>query len=153
MLSATFFRSKYSDLFYMIRMLRTPFPRSMEWLSATIHEHIVCQVPSTDRSWTMEAKPVQLKPADLQRYRSIIQTYHRSRLNHSGQSQDFRRLFTELEAFLREKYEGRENRLSYGKTSPMAQACLEACKGLLRQGHRPLVFADTMHEASHLVRH
>ena len=45
MLSATFFRSKYSALFYMIRMLRTPLPRTMEWLPATIHEHIVCQVP------------------------------------------------------------------------------------------------------------
>ena len=45
MLSATFFRSKYESLFYMIRMLRSPLPRTMEWLPATIHEHIVCQVP------------------------------------------------------------------------------------------------------------
>ena len=45
MLSATFFRSDYEKLFYMIRMLRSPLPRTMEWLPATIHEHIVCQVP------------------------------------------------------------------------------------------------------------
>jgi hypothetical protein len=31
----------------MIRMLRSPLPRSMEWLPATIKEHIVCQVPET----------------------------------------------------------------------------------------------------------
>ena len=45
MLSATFFRSRFDSLFYMIRMLRSPLPRTMEWLPATIHEHIVCQVP------------------------------------------------------------------------------------------------------------
>ena len=47
MLSATFFRSKYESLFYMIRMLRSPMPRTMEWLPVTIHEHIVCQA----RGW------------------------------------------------------------------------------------------------------
>ena len=63
MLSATFFRSKYESLFYMIRMLRSPLPRTMEYLPATIHEHIVCQVPETDRTWTLRGEPVPL-PAE-----------------------------------------------------------------------------------------
>lgn len=149
MLSATFFRSKFADLFYMIRMLRSPFPRSTEWLSATIYEHIVCQVPETDRNWEMRGVPVPLPPADLAEYRSIIEAYKRKQLNNHG-SQDFRRLFGDLEAFLRRAYEGRDNRLTYKKESVMADAFYKACKELLDQGHRPLVFADTAHEAKHI---
>ena len=40
-------RAQYDALFYMIRMLRSPLPRTMAWLPATIHEHIVCQA----RGW------------------------------------------------------------------------------------------------------
>ena len=151
MLSATFFRSKYSDLFYMIRMLRTVFPRSMEWLSATIHEHIVCQVPETDRSWQMTGKPVSLLPTDLADYRGIVEAFKRKQLNNGGKALDFRRLFVDLEAFLRSKYEGRETKTSYFSTSVMAEAFGEACRNLLDAGYRPLVFADTSNEAEHLL--
>ena len=47
MLSATFFRSKFDSLFYMIRMLRSPLPRTMEYLPVLIKEHIVCEIPGT----------------------------------------------------------------------------------------------------------
>jgi hypothetical protein len=151
MLSATFFRSKYADLFYMIRMLRTPFPRSMEWLSATIHEHIVCQVPETDRTWEMRGEPVPLSSADLKDYRAIIEAYRRKQLNHTREASDFRRLFVDLEGFIRKRYEGRQHKTMYSKTSVMAEAFLKACNDLHEQGHRPLVFADTSHEAKHLL--
>jgi hypothetical protein len=51
MLSATFFRSNFASLFYMIRMLRSPLPRTKEFLPAILHEHIVCEIP-------------QVRPAD-----------------------------------------------------------------------------------------
>ena len=58
MLSATFFRSKFGGLFYMIRMLRSPLPRTMEWLPATIHEHIVCQVSmGRDKEVRLRVRP------------------------------------------------------------------------------------------------
>ena len=65
----------------MIRMLRTPLPRTMEWLPATIHEHIVCQVPETDRTWTLRGEPVPLPAPDLARYRGIIEAFKRRQLN------------------------------------------------------------------------
>jgi len=151
MLSATFFRSKYSALFYMIRMLRTPLPRTMEWLPATIHEHIVCQVPETDRTWTMRGEPVQLPAAQLQRYRGIIAAFQRKQQN-TGEA-DGRKLYTELECFLREVYEGREEGpASYASTSVMGEAFAKECAKLLRQKRRPLVFADTAPEAAHLLK-
>ena len=51
MLSATFFRSAFDKLFYMIRMLRSPLPRTMEFLPTLIHEHVLCEVPETSRTW------------------------------------------------------------------------------------------------------
>jgi superfamily II DNA or RNA helicase len=150
MLSATFFRSRYSDLFYMIRMLRTPFPRTMEWLSATIHEHIVCQIPETDRSWKMEGRPVPLPAQDLILYRRIVETFKRKQLN-SGKGQDPRRLFADLEGFVRKSYEGREGSSSYARTSVMAEAVMSACDDLIKEGRRPLIFADTAAEAEHIL--
>ena len=45
MLSATFFRSRFSSLFYMIRMLRSPLPRTMEWLKS-VHFYRLVASPS-----------------------------------------------------------------------------------------------------------
>ena len=151
MLSATFFRSKYDALFYMIRMLRSPMPRSMEWLPATIHEHIVCQVPETDRTWQLRGEPVPLPPSDLAQYRGIIEAFKRRQLN-TGEA-DGRKLCTDLETFLRERYEGRSPtaKTTYAATSVMGEGFARECTKLLRQGRRPLVFADTSHEAAHLL--
>ncbi|CAB9501710.1 DNA-3-methyladenine glycosylase [Seminavis robusta] len=149
MLSATFFRSKYDSLFYMIRMLRSPLPRTMEWLPATIHEHIVCQIPETDRTWTMEAEMVKLPPEVLRLYRTKVDTYGRLQLNDPGKV-DGRKLWTSLGSFLRTHYEGRDG-ARYGRKSIMGDAIIKVANKLLRKKRRPLVFADTEPEATHLV--
>ena len=82
MLSATFFRSKYASLFYMIRMLRSPLPRTLEFLPALIHEHIVCEVPETERTWAMEGDAVPLATVEMARYRQTIDAFERRRLNY-----------------------------------------------------------------------
>ena len=59
MLSATFFRSAFDKLFYMIRMLRSPLPRTMEFLPALIHEHVtVGGVPNHSTNRGARAVPV-----------------------------------------------------------------------------------------------
>ena len=76
------------------------------------------QVPETDRTWTMRGEPVQLPAAQLQRYRGIIAAFQRKQQN-TGEA-DGRKLYTELECFLREVYEGREEGpASYASTSVM----------------------------------
>lgn len=151
MLSATFFRSKFDQLFYMIRMLRSPLPRTMEWLPATIHEHIVCQIPETDRTWHLKAEMVPLSPQDLKKYRSKIEAFRRKQINEPSEV-DGRKLWTDLEIFLRSKYEGRDSRTSYVPSSPMGDAFAKVAKGLLQQGRRPLIFADTSQEQDFLLR-
>lgn len=151
MLSATFFRSKYDQLFYMIRMLRSPLPRTIEWLPATIHEHIVCQIPETDRTWQMQIETAHLPSKDLCQYRNIINAFRRQQINEPS-IVDGRKLWTDLECLLRSKYEGRNTRTTYGQTSPMGDAFVKATKGLLKKGRRPLIFADTSQEGDMLMR-
>jgi len=58
MLSATFFRSRFTKLFYMLRMLRSPLPRIERYLAATLCEHIVCYVPRQRREWHLQCRYV-----------------------------------------------------------------------------------------------
>ena len=64
LLSATFFRSHYAKLFYMIRMLRSTLPRTEAFLTALLSEHVVCYVPASRRRWALRRVGVEL-PADL----------------------------------------------------------------------------------------
>jgi 3-methyladenine DNA glycosylase/8-oxoguanine DNA glycosylase len=103
----------------------------------------------------MEPEMVSLKPNDLSTYRKIIDGYERKRLNEGGG--DGRILFSlwpTLEKFLREKYEGRsDNQKTYNQSdSVMASAFARVVQRLVKKKRRPLVFADTAHEADFLLR-
>ena len=153
MLSATFFRSKFANLFYMIRMLRSPLPRTLEFLPALVHEHIVCEVPETDRSWELEGDAVPLSDGHMAQYRGAIDAFERRRLN-LGDA-DGLRLTQDLQDFLRGgAWEGRGGKdgQQYGTTSPLAQAFVKKVQQLLKQGRRPLVFANTEAERGHLLK-
>lgn len=157
MLSATFFRSKFSSLFYMIRMLRSPLPRTLEFLPALIHEHIVCEVPETDRSWHMHGEAVPLEDADMQQYRGIINRHERTRLNY-GVANGLA-LFGELRSFLSgPAWEARTgSHAAHATTSPLGEAFAQQALKLLQPSKerpwrcRPLIFANTEEEKTHLV--
>ena len=153
MLSATFFRSSYPSLFYMIRMLRSPLPRTMEFLPALIHEHIVCEVPETDRQWTMHGEAVSLAGTSMDKYRKMIDQFERRRLNHGDA--DGMKLWSDLASFLRgEAWEGRgggEAGAHYGLSSPLAEAFVKQAQKMVKAGNRPLVFANTEDEKAHLL--
>jgi len=123
----------------------------LEWLPATIHEHIVCQVPETDRTWSLKAEMVPLPPSDLKKYRGRIEAFRRKQINEPSEL-DGRKLWVDLESILRTVYEGRDSRASYRASSPMSDAFAKAAKGLLRKGRRPLIFADTNQEQDFLLR-
>jgi len=52
MMSATFFRTRFDKLYYMLKMLRTGLPEQREYLDAILLESIVSQVSSISRNWT-----------------------------------------------------------------------------------------------------
>ena len=52
MMSATFFRTRFDKLYYMLKMLRTGLPERREYLDAILIETIVSQVSKNKRKWT-----------------------------------------------------------------------------------------------------
>nr|AEX62539.1 putative helicase [Moumouvirus Monve] len=52
MMSATFFRTRFDKLYYMLKMLRTGLPERREYLDAILLESIVSQISKIKRKWT-----------------------------------------------------------------------------------------------------
>ena len=143
LLSATFFRSKFHNLFYMIRMLRSPLPRTIEYLPALVHEHIVCKVPITNRSWELLDGSVSL--ADYSTYKRRINQWERDGLNRGDRSAF--KLHADLELLLRgDLWEGIKSAQIY----PLAEAIVTQVQRLLKGGRRPVVFANTEEEKGRL---
>eukprot|EP00667_Euglena_gracilis_P000117 EG_transcript_117 len=135
MLSATFFRSHYSKLFYMVRMLRSPLPRTEPYLNVLLREHIICFVPENRRKWTLIFQPVEL-PAGVQAlYRAMVDAFLTSG------SSDHRKLFTDLKGFLRSHFESR----------PFVEALQAEVARLSAEGRRCLIFANSDAEAQQLI--
>eukprot|EP00301_Raphidiophrys_heterophryoidea_P006614 c12652_g1_i4.p1 GENE.c12652_g1_i4~~c12652_g1_i4.p1 ORF type:complete len:1294 (-),score=313.64 c12652_g1_i4:167-4048(-) len=75
MLSATFFRSRFDKLFYMLQMLQTPFPCQKEYLDLILTEHILCHLASAEnaRVWNTTTHKFELSPQQRQDYNRIQQ--------------------------------------------------------------------------------
>ena len=132
MLSATFFRSSFRKLFYMIRMLRSPLPKTEDFLGSLLREHIVVHVPENRRAWSLTFQPVELGPEQLLAYQRLI---------HSATAHDHRSLWVSLKAHLRSHYE---------RTTAVAAFVAEA-RRLLGLGRRPLLFANSDAEAGRVL--
>jgi len=139
MLSATFFRSNYAKLFYMIRMLRTPLPREQRFLTTTLIEHIVCYVPRNRRSWKLSYEAVPLDEAAAKAYGGMLTNFQRK----SPSERDQRALYVSLKQLLSTHYEP--------LTLPCAAAA--AAQRLICKGRRPLVFANTEKELVRILQH
>ncbi len=51
-MSATFFRSRFDKLFYMLKMLRSGIPEEHDYLDAILNESMVCFIEENGRKWT-----------------------------------------------------------------------------------------------------
>jgi hypothetical protein len=139
MLSATFFRSNYAKLFYMIRMLRSPIPREQKFLTTTLVEHIVCYVPKNRRTWKLTYQGVPLEDKAGTEYSSMLTNFHRK----PPGEQDHRTLYVSLKHLLTTHYEP--------DTLPRAVAA--AAQRLISKGRRPLIFANTEKELVRIFKH
>ena len=89
------------QLFYMVRMLRSPLPRTETFLNTLLSEHIICYLPSSRRRWTLTHRAVPLGKRRAAAYRSVL-TKPRGR----SATTDPRVTFTELKRFLAREFEG-----------------------------------------------
>jgi hypothetical protein len=72
LLSATLFRSRFNELFYLLRMLRTGLPETREYLDAILSESITCHLPETTPwHWTEETRLLPLEETTRLQYDRI----------------------------------------------------------------------------------
>ena len=72
MLSATFFRSRFDQLFYMLKMLRTGLPEEKKYLDAILSESIICHIPEKSRKWITNTNKYDLTTDHRVAYNKIM---------------------------------------------------------------------------------
>lgn len=69
LLSATLFRTRFNELFYLLRMLRTGLPEKQAYLDAILAETITCHLPeNTPWHWVEETRLMPLDAETRQKY-------------------------------------------------------------------------------------
>ncbi|XWV24654.1 putative helicase [Tupanvirus deep ocean] len=71
MMSATFFRTRFDKLYYMLKMLRTGLPEKREYLDTILSESIVSQVSKVKRKWTSKFNYFELDVQSRKQYDAI----------------------------------------------------------------------------------
>lgn len=72
MLSATFFRSRYDKLYFMLKMLRSNIPETKNYLDAILIETMLSEQPANGRIWTTEHVGIDVPDSFLSQQRAII---------------------------------------------------------------------------------
>jgi hypothetical protein len=72
LMSATFFRSRYDKLYYMLKMLRTGIPERKEYLDAILIETMISQQPDKGREWETIVSPIAVDSKVLAKQREIL---------------------------------------------------------------------------------
>lgn len=72
MMSATFFRSRFDKLFYMLKMLRTGLPETPEYLDTILSETMVCNITEGERTWTTNINKFKLSENQYKKYNEIL---------------------------------------------------------------------------------
>ncbi|BCS83382.1 putative helicase [Cotonvirus japonicus] len=127
MMSATFFRTRFDKLYYMLKILRTGLPERREYLDAILLESIVSQVSTNKRKWTSNINYFELDPET----RKIYDEIDRQNLNDETK-------FSKLTSVL----------VTSAKTN---LSIVRQLNNLIKQsadkGHRCLIYARSMSEA------
>lgn len=71
MMSATFFRTRFDKLYYMLKMLQTGLPERREYLETILLESIVSQISKIERNWTSNFHYFELDDKIRQEYEKI----------------------------------------------------------------------------------
>ena len=68
MMSATFFRSRFDKMFYMIKMLKSGLPETKQFLDTILSECMVCHLPEKSRHWIINTHRFDLPKRLRARY-------------------------------------------------------------------------------------
>lgn len=139
LLSATLFRSSFSALFYLVSMMRSPLPRTVEFLPALLKEHCVCFVPESPRSWKLRFAKVPLDDEATRSYRARLDAFAAARVGRGAGTP--RELYVALKSFLRQHFEPKT----------LVEEVKRQVEKLVKTKRKVLVFANTEREAERFV--
>ena len=71
LMSATFFRTRFDKLYYMLKMLQTGLPENKEYLDCILLETIVSKVANLKRNWTSNINYFELDSISRKEYDKI----------------------------------------------------------------------------------
>ncbi|BCS82730.1 helicase [Cotonvirus japonicus] len=71
MMSATFFRTRFDKLYYMLKMLQSGLPEQRQYLDAILVETIVSKIPINNRKWTSNTNYFELDSITRKEYDKI----------------------------------------------------------------------------------
>jgi superfamily II DNA or RNA helicase len=94
MLSATFFRSRFDKMLYMLKMLKSDLPETLEYLDTILSEHIIANVSESNRVWKATNSKHVLSKKLRNEYEKIY---------NSNQSKGSEKLYIELCNFIEKK--------------------------------------------------
>ncbi len=73
LLSATFFRTRFDKLLYMLKMLNTHLPENKDYLDTILYDSIKVNLPLTKRSWTENLFKKPMENNFMENYNKINQ--------------------------------------------------------------------------------
>lgn len=129
MMSATFFRTRFDKLYYMLKMLRTGLPEKKEYLDAILLESIISQVSLVNRVWVSNFNYFKLGDELLSEYEQL------DRVNLNTEAR-----FAKLTSFL----------VSNSQVNDIVQKQLQQLIKLMeKDNHRCLIYAREKSEAEY----
>ena len=94
MMSATFFRSRFDKLYYMLKILRTQLPETKEYLDTILANTIVCNIPVKGREWKEDIHGYKLTSSLQEKYDKVR--------NNSTKLRSAEKIYIELTSFISE---------------------------------------------------
>lgn len=94
MLSATFFRSRFDKMLYMLKMLRSGLPEQRVYLDTILSEHVISNITESSRIWSTKIDRYELPEKQKIEYQNIYDKYL---------SEGSERLYTKLNDFIHNK--------------------------------------------------
>ena len=126
MMSATFFRSRFDKLFYMLKMLRSGLPEQKAYLDTILSESIICHIPQQSKKWITTICKFPLSPQMRKQYDNI-----------ESQGQSSQQIYINLSNYL-------HNNFDYG-------ACFSSIINELKPCERALIYAKSKQEADEIA--
>jgi len=136
-ISGTMFRRHYSDLLDMLKMLHSSLPLQEEFVQAYFRVHLISYL-CEQRSWETRLVPMEIPSAVRSQYLEVLDECR------GRDAQNYAKVLARMRKVLSDALrDGRQ----------LAERIWETVRELRTAGRRPLVFANTEHEAEALVRH